>query len=915
MTRDWRSVVRAHVPPLELEREPEILDELSQHLSDLYDEAIADGQPADEAFRIACTALPRERERLARDLVTARRSLPGLIADRWTAPLEPEPDPGFRFLGIFGKRNPRSLRRDIVYALKSLRRAPGYTIVTLLTLALGIGANSAIFAAVDTILLRPMPYAHADRLVVPLSGHVARDIDTSSVSYADYTDWRQASDVFEAVALWRPITVDLTGAGQPERIRAVQVSADYFQVMTMTPVIGRTLVPDDHQPTAPRVTVISHAFWLRVFGGAQDVIGRTIRIAGLPVEIVGVLPPRMIWPEETALFVPLLPPEDQDVRTRRDNLVFFSVARLRDGVSLDRGNALLGAIAARLERDHPESRKGWTNRLQPIREFMVPEEARRGLWVLLVAVGAVLLIGCANLAHLGLVRGLGRARELSVRIALGASRGRLVRELGTECLILAVAGAAAGSVLAIWMIQGLAAMAPDGTPFIEDLRMDVRVLAATIVATCLAVIVAGLLPAITSSRIQPGPALKDGAPASGSSRRVLLLRHGLVVAEVAGAVLLLIGAALLLRSFWRLQHVDPGVDVDRVLSARLTLPGNKYATPADSAAFFQGLVDRLAAAPGVESAAATSFVPVGGGGFGLGRVFLAEGRPEPPAAPDVSAQWNVITPDYFRALGIPLLQGRAFSRDDRAASTPVVIVSHSFAARMFGTESAIGKRVRSWRDENVLREIVGVVGEVRYTGLGDRENLRQVYVPHTQNSWGLMNIVLRASTELPAGLEAVVRREVRAMDGDMAVSNVATLNTIARESVAGERYLTMLISMLAATALALGAIGIYGVVSHAVSARRREFGLRAALGASPRQLFGLILGQAARLTAIGLVLGLAGAFAVSRLLQQLLYETEATDLAAYAVTISTIAIVAALATLGPARRAGRVDPLTSLRNE
>jgi putative ABC transport system permease protein len=914
MTRDWRSVVRAHVPPLELEREPEILDELSQHLSDLYDEAIADGQPADEAFRIACTALPRERERLARDLVTARRSLPGLIADRWAAPLEPEPDLGFRFLRIFGKRNPTSLRRDIVYALKSLRRAPGYTLVTLLTLALGIGANSAIFAAVDTILLRPMPYAHADRLVVPLSVHAARGIDTSSVSYADYTDWREATDIFEAVALWRPITVDLTGPGQPERIRAVQVSPEYFRVMTMTPVLGRSLGPDDHKPDAPRVTVISHALWQRVFGGAKDVVGRTVRIGGLPSEIVGVLPPRVIWPEDTALFVPLPTRMVEDLM-RRDNLVFYSVARLRDDVSLERGNAFVSSIAARLERDHPESRKGWTNRLQPLREFMVPEEARRGLWVLLVAVGAVLLIGCANLAHLGLVRGLGRARELSVRIALGASRWRLVRELGIECLILAVAGAAAGSVLAIWMIQGLAAMAPDGTPFIEDLRMDVRVLAATIVVTCVAVIVAGLLPAITSSRVQPGPALKDGAPASGSSRRVLLLRHGLVVAEIAGAVLLLIGAALLLRSFWRLQHVDPGVDVDRVLSARLTLPRNRYTTDADSTAFFQGLVDRLAAAPGVESAAATSFVPVGGGGFGLGRVFLAEGRPEPPSAPDVSAQWNVITPDYFRTLGIPLLQGRAFSRDDRAASTPVVIVSQSFATRMFGQESAIGKRVRSWRDENVLREIVGIVGEVRYSGLGDRENLRQVYVPHTQDSWGLMNIVLRASTELPAGLESVVRRQVRAMDADMAVSNVATLNTIARESVAGERYLTMLISILAATALALGAIGIYGVVSHAVSARRRELGLRAALGASPRQLFGLVLGQASRLTAIGLVLGLAGAFAVSRLLQQLLYETKATDVAAYAVTISTIAIVAALATLGPARRAGRVDPLTALRSE
>ncbi|HYN08921.1 MAG TPA: ABC transporter permease [Vicinamibacterales bacterium] len=910
MTRDWRAVVRAHVPPLELEREPEILDELSQHLADLYDEAIADGRPADEAFAIACAALPEERERLARDLVTARRSLPGLIADRWSSPAN-DPPVGRRI----GAALVADLRRDVRYAIKSLRRAPGYTLVTLLTLALGIGANSAIFAAVDTILLRPMPYAHADRLVVPVSVNRSRGIDTGSVSFADYTDWHRETDVFEAVALWRPITVDLTGAGQPERIRAVQVSSDYFRVLTMTPVAGRTLGESDHVPKAPRVTVISNGLWRRLFGGAPDVVGRTIRIAGLPYEVVGVLPPRVVWPEEAALFVPLPALVDEDVRTRRDNLIFYSVARLRDSATLERGNALLSAIAARLERDFPESRNGWTNRLQPMREFMVPESSRRALWVLLVAVGAVLLIGCANLAHLGLVRGLSRARELSVRIALGASRWRLVRELGVECLVIGGAGAAAGWVLAVWMIQGLAAMAPDGTPFVEDLRMNVRVLGATVGVTLVAVMLAGVLPAIASSRIQPGPALKDGTPAAGSSRRIRLLRHSLVVAEIAGAVVLLIGAALLIRSFWRLQHVDPGVDVDHVLTARLTLPRTRYASSAESAAFFQNLVDRLAALPGVQSSGATSFVPIGGGGFGLGRVFLAEGRPEPPVGRDVSAQWNVITPDYFQAIGVPVLQGRSFTLDDRAKSTPVVIVSQSFATQMFGTENPLGKRIRSWRDENVLREIVGVVGEVRYTSLDEREISKQVYIPHSQDSWGLMNIVVRSAGDVPGSLEAALRREVRAVDADLAVSNVATLRTIAGESVANQRYMAMLLTILAGTALALGAIGIYGVVNYAVSTRRRELGLRAALGASPPQLAQLVLRQGLRLTAIGLALGLAGALAVSRGLQELLYETEPRDVLAYAITISTIAIVAILASVGPARRAGRVDPLTALRSQ
>jgi putative ABC transport system permease protein len=909
MSPDWRAVVRAHVPPLELEREPEILDELSQHLADLYDEAIADGRPADEAFTIARAALPEQRERLARDLVTARRSLPGLIADRWASPAN---DPPVR--RRFGAAVVAGLRRDVRYAIRSLRRAPGYTLVTLLTLTLGIGANAAIFAAVDTMLLRPMPYAHADRLVVPVSVNRARDIDNASVSFADYTDWRRETDVFEAVALWRPITVDLTGAGQPERISAVQVSRDFFRVLTMIPVAGRTLAESDYEPKAPPVTVLSDGLWRRLFGGAPDVVGRTIRIAGIPHEIVGVLPARVVWPEEAALFVTLPAPMDDDVRTRRDNLIFYSVARLRDAVTLERGNAFVAAIAARLERDFPESRKGWTNELQPMREFMVPDSARRALWVLLVAVGGVLLIGCANLAHLGLVRGLSRARELSVRIALGASRWRLVRELGVECLVIGAAGAAAGSVLAVWMIQGLAAIAPEGTPFIADLRMNLRVLAATVGLTLLAVLVAGVLPAVASSRIQPGPALKDGTPAAGSSRRIRLLRHALVVAEIAGAVVLLIGAALLIRSFWRLQHVDPGVDVDHVLTARLTLP-RRYRAPAESAAFFQNLVDRLAALPGVRASGATSFVPIGGGGFGLGRVFLAEGRPEPPVAPDVAAQWNVITPNYFDAIGVPVLQGRRFTPDDRATSTPVVIVSQSFATRMFGTENPIGKRIRSWRDENVLREIVGVVGEVRYMSLDEREISRQVYIPHSQDSWGLMNIVVRSAGDAPGALEAALRREVRAIDADLAVSNIATLRAIARESVANQRYMAMLLTILAGTALALGAIGIYGVVNFAVSTRRRELGLRAALGASPPQLAQLVLGQSLRLTAIGLALGLAGALAAARGLQQLLYETEPRDVAAYAVTISTIAIVATLASVGPARRAGRVDPLTALRSQ
>ena len=910
MTPDWPAVVRAHLPRLEDPHEAEIIDELAQHLGDLYADAIDQGASPEAAYATAMAVLTAERDRLAREVVQARRLLPAIIADRWTRAAEPAPArrramPGRVLAGI---------GRDFVYAIRSLAHAPVYAIIVLVTLALGVGANSAIFSAVDTLLLRPLPYAGADRLVVPVSINVARGIDSASVSLADYTDWTREGDIFEAVAVWRPIAVDLTGAGDPLRIDAVQVSPEFFRVITVTPIAGRTLTGADYAADAPRTAVIAHDLWRGALGGAPDVVGRTVRVGGVPHEIVGVLPSRTVWPEWAALFVALPPPTTVDEATRRDNLVFSSVARLREGVPIERGTAALVAIAQRLERAHPESRQGWTNRLRPLREFMVAGEVARAVWVLLGAVAAVLLIACANVAHLGLIRGLGRSREHGIRVALGASRWRLVRQVSAECLLLWVAGAAAAVAVAAWTMPALAAMAPPGTPFIDDLSLDGRTLAATLALSAIAVCLAGVVPAIITARVQPARVLHDASPAAGSSRRVRRLRQGLIVAEIAGAVVLLVGASLLTRSFWRVQHVDPGVDVDRVLSARLSLPrAERYATAESSAAFFQQLIDRLRATPGIVAAGATSFVPVGGGGFGLGRVFLPEGRAEPPAAPDVGAQWNVVTPEYFHTMGIPILQGRSFNGDDRATSTPVVIVSRSFAAQMFGDEPAIGKRIRSWRDENLWREIVGVVGEVRYTGLAEREALRQVYVPHTQNSWRLMNIVVRAANTSPAGLEAALRRAVAEADPDLAVSNVATLRAVARDSVAGERYTTLLLSVFAVTGLALGAIGIYGVISHSLLMRRRELGLRAALGASARHLHAIVWGEGLRVTLIGLGVGVAGAVAVSRGLEALLYETDAHDPAAYAVTIAAVLVVAGLACVGPARRAAHVDPLAELR--
>ncbi len=903
---DWRALVRSHLPTRTARRDPDIVDELAWHLADLYAEALADGHSQEEAAAIARAALPSDRDRLARDVAAATQTLPGAFSDTLNRSIDaPSRTRRWSFMNGFS--------RDLLVAARTLWRSRGFAAIALLTLTLGIGATSAIFAAVDTVLLRPMPYRNADRLVVPVSIHTGRGIDRASISFADYTDWRNEKDVFDAVSLWRPTTVDLSGEEGPERAQAAQVSEEYFRVIDAVPQAGRVFTPADHQERAPLVTVLSHGLWQRRFGARADIVGRTVRVAGAPAEVVGVLPPRSVWPT-SALFLPLRTGTfSQDMRTRRDNLIFFAFARLREDVPLERGQAAVETIAARIERDHPEARKGWTNALLPLREFVVEPELRRALVVLFAAVGAVLLIGCANLANLVLVRGLGRARETGVRLALGASRWRIVQQQLAESTVLAAAGAVLGAALAGWMIQGLAAMAPPGTPFIDDLGLNRRVLlgAGLIAAATLAI--SGLLPALAGSSVRLAPALKDGTPGAGSSRRTVLVRQGLIVLEVAIAVTLLVSASLLIRSFANVLRINPGVDVDRVLSARMALPGARYPTADYSAAFITRLTDRLAAAPGVAAAGATSYVPVGGGGFGLGRVFLAEGWPEPPAGPDVGAQWNVVTPDYFRTMGIAVRRGRVFDARDQMKTTPVIVVSETFAKRMFGDADPIGRRTRSWRDENVLREIVGVVADVRYAGLTD-DRLSLIYVPHSQDSWRLMNVVVRASSGPPEAMAAILRREVAAIDPDLALANVETLETIASNSVARERYTTLLLSLLAATALALGAIGIYGVISHAVSLRRHELGVRIALGASRRHLYGLVFRQGLGLMGLGLAIGLAGAYAASKGLRALLFETTPTDAVAYGVAVATIAVALALACLGPARRAANADPVGVLRD-
>ena len=697
-----------------------------------------------------------------------------------------------------------------------------------------------------------------------------------------------------------------------DSVSSLTVTADFFDVIKVQPLAGRALGPPDGAPNAPRVTMISYGIWQRRFGGDPGAVGRDIRIGGVPHTIVGVLASRAIHPEETQIVLPLVPSRfDTADLARRDNMIFEGVARLGANTTRAQAEARMQAIAARLAQEDPSSRAGWSNGLVPLREYIVESELSTALYVLLAAVAAVLLIACANLANLTLVRGAGRTREMGVRIALGAGRAQLVRQLAIESAVVGISGAAVGVLLAMAAVPALAALVPADTPFITHVTIDSRVLAMAALMTLAAIVSVGALPALNTSRVETTGALKEGARGSTHGRRTAAVRSTLVVAEVALAVVLLVAAGLLVRSLNAVTRTAPGADIDRVLSARIGVPGSRYTVP-QRIEFFQKLVSQLEAAPGIDAAAITSYLPAGGGGFGLGRVFLAEGQPEPPVTVDVPAQWCVVSPHYFRTLGISLIEGRVFEERDHAKSTPVIIVSESFANKMFPNQRAIGRRVRSWRDENLYREIVGVVRDVAVESLTD-VGRALVYVPHAQQGWGGMTIAVRAAAGSPAQLTSTLRRTVTALDAELPLSNIGTMEVFARESIARERLSASLMTVLASLALALAVLGVYGVMSYSVALRRQEMGVRLALGASPRDLYRLVLGRGLVLTFAGLVVGLGGAIAAGRALQTLLYQTSAFDPMAFGTMVAILGATSFVACWLPARRAATADPVLALR--
>ena len=807
-----------------------------------------------------------------------------------------------------------TLLQDLRYAARTLAKKPGFTLLVVTALSLGIGATTAIFSVVNAILLRSLPYREPERMVLPVSTNAAREITRGGVSYADYLDWKNETDVFEHVAVYQGQNADLTDGGEPQRVSVGRVSEDYFAVMKAPPVVGRTFGPEDYKPGPVRALVLSYGLWQQRFGGDPAIIDRTIMLNGSPYPVIGVMPKDSQFPGTHDLWTALAvdPNSGRDL-LRRDNMVYRSVARLKEGVSVEQARAVVETIARRVELEHPESLQGWSASVIPVHDFVVGPTLRRALLVLFGAVGFVLLIACVNVANLSFARAARREREIAIRIALGAGRLRLIRQLLTESVLLALGSGAVGFLLALWGVDLLTALAPDSIPRLDEVSADSRVLIFVLVISLLVALAFGLVPAAQASKTDLNDALKEGGRSSTGGLRGSRIRGVLVILEVALSLMLLVGAGLMVKSFLKLQQVDPGLSVDNVLTMQVYAPGARYAERANVADFYRQIVDRIGNVPGVESASASSTLPLGGGGFYLGRQFLAEGRAEPPAAPDHSGQWNIVTPAHFDTLGIRVLKGRAFDERDTASSTPVVIINESFARELFPGEEALGKRIRSWRDENVLREIVGVIQDVRYFGRDD-ELRSLVYVPHTQDSWRSMVLAVRTTRD-PAGFTGAIRNAISDFDKDLAVSRVQTMTEVLDDSVAGPRFNMTLLAVFAGVAMVLAAVGIYGILSYSVAQRTHEIGVRMALGARAADVLKLVVGQGLKLTLAGVAIGLGAAFAVTRVMESLLFDVSATDPLTFIAIALLLVGVALVASFIPARRATRVDPIIALRYE
>jgi putative ABC transport system permease protein len=810
-----------------------------------------------------------------------------------------------------------ALLQDLRYALRMLRKSPGFTAVAVITLALGIGANTAIFSVVNVVLIRPLPYPNANRLVMIWERRLPDGEPQNPTSPATFLNWKEHATVFEQTAAYFNWTKILTGGAAPERLTVQEVSPNFFAALGVNAALGRTLLAsEDNVDGANDVVVLSFELWQRRFGSDPRIVGRNIVLNGKPQTVVGVMPRGFqffvkhgsLAQEQPQAWLPLTFDEkDPNFHGR----YLQAVGLLRPGVTLSQAQSAMTSLALSLEAQDPESMKNWTVNLVPLRTQFVGA-IEPALRVLLGAVGLVLLIACANVATLLLARSKSRSHEIAIRVALGAKPWQVIRQILTESLLLAVIGAAAGLLLARWSSSALLALAPKGLIPLEGAQVDLRVLAFTAGVAVVTGLLFGVVPAIQTARARPNDELKEGGRSGSEGLHGGRTRNSFVVAEIALALVILAGAGLLIRSFSRLMGVDPGFQSKGILTARVELPNSKYKDDAKISEFYAQLLERIQQLPGVRSASADAYLPFTGGIAATG--VEVEGRPPLPAAEQPEVDVAVVEPHFFETLGIPLLSGRTFNDREAREVSHNVVISQSMARKLWPNEDPVGKRVTiHMKDVDVPSQVIGVVGDVKHTGL-DSEIRATAYWPHPELAYNFMTLVIRTDGD-PLSLAPAVRQAVWTLDKDQPVVDISTMEDLLWVSLARARFSTVVLGVFAGMALLLAVTGIYGVVSYSVAERTREIGIRVALGAQRTDVLRMVLRQGLTLAGVGIAIGIAVALGAMRLLTSLLFGTSPSDPATFASVAGLLMAVALSACYVPARNAMKVDPMVALRYE
>ena len=897
---DWAAIVSERVAPfLDGPADQEFVDELGAHLAQVYEDARAHGQSEEEARRSALGLLddPAPWLRAARE---RNRRPVGRRVQEWSRTETPISGNRGGFVSRLGIIN------DVKHAVRMLLRTPGFTLIAGLTFAVAIGVNTAVFSVIDGVLLRPLPYPDADRITMVWLDNRREKIKEDITSYPNYRDWRDQNSSYAHLAGAAESAFALTGAGEPERLMGAVVTANFFDVMGIQPLTGRLFTTANETEGQDGVVVISHGLWQRRFGGATDVIGRTITLNTRPHEIIGIMPPELRWPARAELWKPLAPA--QGVREARGSFWLPVIGRLKPGIAVEQAQTEMSGISARMEAAFPGNR-GYGANVVSLRDQLVGN-IERPLAVLMASVGFVLLIACANLANLMLGRTAARRRELAIRTALGAGRARIIRQILTEALVLAALGGAAGVLLAYWATAFAVQLAGDSIPRAEHVELDARVLLFAFGVATLSALLAALLPALHASRAAVTDGLREGGRQGGpaGNRRT---RSVLVAAEVALALMLLTGAGLLLQTLWSMQRVDRGFNAERIGMATVSLPAGTYRGPDDWRRFYARLLERVRGIPGVESAALTTGVlqPL----LANSGLITFEGKPLPPPEQRVEYPFEFVSPGFFETVGVTIVRGRSLNEQDNAQAPRAVVVNETLANAVWPGEDPLGRRLKSGDGTNDQPwfTVVGVVKDMRRADL-KRAIRPELYLSALQTTPRTQTLVFRAANA-PSEVMPTIRRELQALDPQLPLFRITTLEAELAGTLSQPRFQATLLGGFAVIALLLAAIGIYGVTSHAVSQRTQEIGIRMAMGAKRSDVRRLILRQHASPAMVGITIGLAGAFILSRFLNALLYGIDPIDPTTYGAVTLALAAVAIAACWLPASRATRVDPLVALR--